>query len=319
MCIAIYKPKATAPDWEAYENGMDGNPDGWGFTAVVNGELRTQVGLGKFAQFRKAFEPYATGNQAMVHFRFATHGLVNQANCHPFHITPGLAVIHNGVIGIESNVNKSMSDTWHFTELCFKPIAERHPDFFLCPAIKFLGEQATSGSKFVFLRADGEHSIWGSGTRAQDGHWYSNTGYKVAKLGFGYHTEKYSNAAWWTERTPAPEKIHKASELIADPYSGRSDATAEDDDERQAYLDGFSSLAAHEGQEEYDYDPSDLVSAPSEGNDATYDLCDEEEPDAGGVQYREVLAAAGLNDETLGSVFDAFGVDGLEALAELAS
>ena len=314
MCIAIYKPAETAPDWEAYENGMDGNPDGWGFTAVIKGELTTRVGLGKFSQFKKTFEPYATGNQCMVHFRYATHGLVNFANCHPFHVTPGLAVIHNGIVSIEPNVNKNMSDTWHFTELVLKPVAEKHPDFFLCPAIKFLAENATLGSKFVFLRADGQYAIWGSGTTAADGHWYSNTGYKVAKMGFASYSESYSNKAWWSERKALPpvpkEIIYKAADLIQDPYAASTEA---DDDEKQAYLDGFSAECTDEGQ--YDFDPLDLVA------EAAQEMQEDEEDEGpvGGEQLREVLVAAGLDDAALGSVFDTFGVDGLEALAELAS
>jgi hypothetical protein len=66
-------------------------------------------------------------------------------------------------------------------------MAERDPDFFWQPEVVFMGESAIKGSKFVFLRSDGESTIWNE----SDGHWagdiwYSNGSYKCARTTLGF-------------------------------------------------------------------------------------------------------------------------------------
>ena len=175
MCLAIYKPADTRPDWTAYKSGHAANDDSWGFAAVVDGALVVRCGIGNFEEFREAFEPYFD-RQAIIHFRYATHGKTNVDNCHPFMVAEDLAVIHNGIIGIKCEVNADMSDTWHFNELVLKPMHSRDPDFYRRPEVVYSQEMAHSGSKFIFLRADGDSNIWNAeaGDWASDGHWYSN-------------------------------------------------------------------------------------------------------------------------------------------------
>lgn len=183
MCLAIYKPATTKPDWSAYQNGHWSNDDSWGFAAVVDGKIVTRCGVGKFAEFREAFQPY-WDKQAIIHFRLATHGATDEANCHPFMVADDLAVIHNGIISIQCDVNKAMSDTWHFNELVLRPMHKRDPDFYSRPEIVYTQELAHSGSKFVFLRADGDYHIWnaGDGEWADDGHWYSNSSHTYCRF-----------------------------------------------------------------------------------------------------------------------------------------
>lgn len=191
MCLAIYKPATTQPDWTAYENGHIQNSDSWGFAVVVDGQLVTRCGIGKFEEFREAFEPYAD-RQAIIHFRWATHGKKDESNCHPFMVADDLAVIHNGVIGIKCNVNAAMSDTWHFNELILKPMHGRDPDFYNRNDVIFSQELAHAGSKFVFLRADGDWQIWNAddGEWARDGHWYSNDSHEGYRYRYAYGATK---------------------------------------------------------------------------------------------------------------------------------
>lgn len=196
MCLAIYKPADTAPDWKAYECGFDNNSDSWGFAAVVGGQLVTHHGLGKWEQFRSAFEPFSQC-QAIIHFRLATHGKTDVANCHPFSVSDDLAMIHNGIVSIERNVNSNMSDTWHFNELVCKPMHLRDPDFFLRGEVSYTQEMAHKGSKFCFLRADGSFAIWNAdgGEWESDGHWYSNSSYERSRYyygGWGYASQSSS-------------------------------------------------------------------------------------------------------------------------------
>lgn len=177
MCLAIYKPADTAPDWGAYANGIESNPDGWGFAVIDNGELLTACGMGGFKEFRHNFEPFAHC-QSIIHFRWATHGKKDESNCHPFFVKD-LAVIHNGVIGIDTKSNEDRSDTWHFVTKVVSPMYDRDRDFFTRPDVIFNMELAHKSSKFVFMRQDGTVSIWNEedGVHAHDGHWYSNDGY----------------------------------------------------------------------------------------------------------------------------------------------
>jgi len=189
MCLAIYKPANTQTDWFAYRNGFEANDDSWGFAAVVDGAIVTRCGIGDFNEFREAFEPYAD-RQAIIHFRWATHGKTDTGNCHPFMVSNDLAVIHNGIISIKCDVNTDRSDTWHFNELVLKPMHARDPDFFLRGEVIYSQELAHSGSKFVFLRADGDYEIWNesSGKWAIDGHWYSNDSHEgrtYRSIGYG--------------------------------------------------------------------------------------------------------------------------------------
>jgi predicted glutamine amidotransferase len=193
MCLAIYKPADTAADWKCYENGFDRNDHSWGFAAVQDGKLVVKHGVGKFDEFRHAFEPYA-GCQAVIHFRWATHGSRTIANCHPFLVARDLAVIHNGVVNIKCNVHSDRSDTWHFNELILKPMHKRDPDFFTRPEMIFTQEQAHGSNKFCFLRADGTYSIWseGAGEWVSDGHWYSNSDYESSRYAKWYECSNRS-------------------------------------------------------------------------------------------------------------------------------
>lgn len=186
MCLAIYKPSDVLPDWGALEEGFKSNDDGAGFVCVSDGKLLIDKGHFTFQEFRTAYEPYAH-LQSAIHFRWATHGKTSAGNCHPFRVTDDLALIHNGVLDIKCDLDADMSDTWHYVQHILTPMAERDPDFFWQPEVVFMGEAAIKGSKFVFLRSDGEWMIWNE----DDGHWtgdiwYSNASYKCSRQPIGY-------------------------------------------------------------------------------------------------------------------------------------
>lgn len=226
MCLAIYKPAATRPDWIAYANGYSSNPHSWGFAALHDGHLVVMHGLGSFDEFRLAFEPYSDC-QALIHYRWATHGNTDLLNCHPFMVSHDLAMIHNGIVSIERNVNKDMSDTWHFNELVLKPMLDRDRDFFLRGDVIYSQQMAHRGNKFCFLRADGEYGIWNEadGEWADDGHWYSNDGYLKSYRYIGYTTK--SQTSTFRDMTPpaSKERTYYYSSKAAD-----ADADAEHDD-----------------------------------------------------------------------------------------
>lgn len=226
MCLAIYKPSKAEVDWDALEEGFRSNAHGAGFVTAHKGVLEIHKGFFSFDAFREAYLPHAH-KQAAIHFRLATHGDRNHANCHPFPVTDEIAMIHNGILPIDTSDAKDMSDTWHYVEYILKPLAADSRDFYSNSAIKFLGEAAINGSKFVFLRADGDWDIWNQ----DDGHWkgdiwYSNKSYVKSSLGF----------AQWP----------KAKDLLMrdEPYYDTFDADASDSK-------WYDFLSSHE-QELYD-------------------------------------------------------------------
>lgn len=179
MCIAIFKPRKTQPDWAAYKRAFKSNPDGWGFAVAKDGKLITQKGTTSFNSFKKKFQRYRA-YPALVHFRIRTSGDINDKNCHPFSINEDLCVIHNGILDLELNINKKMSDTWHFVTQVLRPMCEGDSNFPWNHGSSFLGEQFLgTGNKMVFLKATGEHTIWNhdKGHVAPDKHWYSNYSY----------------------------------------------------------------------------------------------------------------------------------------------
>lgn len=209
MCLALYKPADKATDWEALENAMTYNPDGAGFAVAVNGQLIIEKGFFRWEDFRKAFEPFSE-HAAIVHFRLATHGEKNAANCHPFALADfggpdghkPVAVIHNGIFYDAKNDQKQWSDTWHICRDILHPLWLQDPDSFGSDHLLLLGDKFVGGSnKLVFLAADGTANIWGeSNGHWKDGVWYSNHSYQCSSFADPrYRGSKrigYSSSAW---------------------------------------------------------------------------------------------------------------------------
>ena len=184
MCIAITKPAGVKPDYKAYQNGYDRNPDGWGF--AVPDRSKQSVIIRKdttsFKDFWKQFKPFRD-RPALVHFRIKTHGVIEKRNCHPFRVGSDLAMIHNGQLDIECNEMKDKSDTWHFVKQVLRPMYHDSPLFPWNAGCQFIAEQYIDYNKCAFLHADGDFAWWNkeAGYEVKNGHWYSNKTYEEPK------------------------------------------------------------------------------------------------------------------------------------------
>ncbi|RDI45302.1 hypothetical protein [Nocardia mexicana] len=102
MCLLTFYPAGTAPDTDALAVGAQVNDDGHGFAVVTGSEivvghgLRAAEVIGEFAEVRARFPD----GPALFHSRYATHGVVDVGNCHPFWLGRDrrTVVAHNGVL-----------------------------------------------------------------------------------------------------------------------------------------------------------------------------------------------------------------------------
>jgi predicted glutamine amidotransferase len=177
MCLIAYCKtiKLTAAQIGA---AWSGNSDGvgiiWAEAKAKDGPILNINKYFKLKEFAKFYATMPEGYPHAVHFRFATSGIRNADNTHPFRIDNTVAFMHNGVFtGLG---NKDISDTH---ELCnqFKKLS---PAFFrdeesLALVEKFCG----SFNKLLFMFDDGTVKILNEKAgHWLDGNWYSNYGYE---------------------------------------------------------------------------------------------------------------------------------------------
>ena len=129
MCIAIYSLCGNdLPTKERLQKCFNANPDGAGFAYAYKGTVYTYKGFFKFDDFYKKLtecdKKYNLKNSGtLLHFRIATHGGINAANCHPFAVTSNeyklkstfskskFSAVHNGICSITLQVYEKAKQT----------------------------------------------------------------------------------------------------------------------------------------------------------------------------------------------------------------
>lgn len=168
MCVIIWAPCGKIPK-EHVLTAMENHPDGWGFTVVSKNKLRTYRSVDP-KEFVAAWLNRADG-PVLFHARWATHGEVCRANCHPFPVVGHkLVMAHNGIL--RGYGSTGLSDTRDFIKRVIEPL----PTWFLEEQEIISGlERVADSSKLVFLNNEGtatiineEFGVWNSGR------WYSN-------------------------------------------------------------------------------------------------------------------------------------------------
>jgi predicted glutamine amidotransferase len=192
LCIAIYKPIDKVINEHILENCFSNNSDGAGFAAWTEREgLVVKKGFFRFEDFLEAYRPYAGNDEksiVVLHFRIATHGPTNAANCHPFIIDTkrpdshySVAIAHNGVL---TNVRQADpandSDTKHFAERMLAPALRDNPTIWLDRNFKNMIEGLIgAGNKFAMIDSFGNVEIYNARMGVWDSDcWFSNSSFK---------------------------------------------------------------------------------------------------------------------------------------------
>lgn len=154
MCIIIYKPKNLIIEPDLLINAWDSNPHGAGFTywdESLHGWV-TLKGLMTFDDFFEAYSPFQE-SEMVLHFRIATHGVINEKNTHPFQDEEEDPIFfHNGVLGNFGSATSS--DSAEFYHLVLKHLPNH------LARVKLL-QSMTRYGKFALLEPNGAVSLIG--------------------------------------------------------------------------------------------------------------------------------------------------------------
>lgn len=186
MCLLVVcKPNST-PSRQDLHNGACSNPHGYGFAIVADGKIITERSMSakkSIRRFLQLREQYPDG-YAMWHARYATHGVKNEQNCHPFQVGDDTQtyLAHNGVLDTFIEQGDKRSDTRVFAEDTLPKLG----------GVSALNDENiyrmvsswASGSKIAILSVnpDAEYQLYlineKSGTWDDNGVWWSNSSYK---------------------------------------------------------------------------------------------------------------------------------------------
>lgn len=126
MCLIIHKPVGAVIPEELLAAAAAHNPDGWG---LMGFDVSSRLLLEKHAVVDVAelidTEHRLRDAEYVLHLRRQTRGGSGIDNVHPFKVTDGVYLMHNGTFRIPSRVH-GRSDTWHFVTELLRPLAQRH-------------------------------------------------------------------------------------------------------------------------------------------------------------------------------------------------
>lgn len=206
MCIIIIKKQGVElPKQEWLDNSERTNRDGIGVCykkadrseVVIKKDFVNATTLGVWLKDNIVKE-----DDLIIHFRFATHGIKDVGNRHPFPISKDkkllreanlvcrMALTHNGVISQHSGHQK-FSDTQKFVLGIMSDDAVKNN--LNSPAIRKMIGDYIGSDKLAILDNEGTVYLWGEFIR-EEGLLFSNSGYKA--------TERVIQYNWWNSATP---------------------------------------------------------------------------------------------------------------------
>lgn len=165
MCVIIYKPAAVMLSLKDLQQAYAHNADGVGIAVRVPGKIHVKKHVWTLAEFLTEWQAVAD-QEVLLHFRYATLGTVNAANCHPFVVGP-LVVAHNG--HIKGYGTKTISDTRQWCEKWLAPLVRKR---WTTTGIASAIHTEFPTQRFALLPVHGEPQLIGGAWH--NGAWYSN-------------------------------------------------------------------------------------------------------------------------------------------------
>lgn len=164
MCIAIINALGTL-DETTFHNCWESNPHGGGLAYVDDGQVKILKEMDSVSHLYRQYSDIRKYNKLpmIIHFRVATSGDVDENNCHPFEVMPGLVMAHNGIIE-HVDTDPQTSDTRAFISQVLSKLPE---DFLLNVGIRALIRGFIDSSRLVFLNKYGVYDI----INEHMGHW----------------------------------------------------------------------------------------------------------------------------------------------------
>ena len=88
MCLLVVSSPNSTPRKKDLENASCNNPHGFGYAVIAGNKIITGRGMSSKKMIKEflAVRKQYPNSYAMYHARFATHGVRNEENCHPFKI-----------------------------------------------------------------------------------------------------------------------------------------------------------------------------------------------------------------------------------------
>lgn len=186
MCLLVVASPNSTPKKKDLECASCNNPHGFGYAVVTPTGIITGRGMSakkiikEFLEVRKQHP----SSYAMFHARYATHGVKNDDNCHPFKVSENTYLAHNGILDVEIHAADKRSDTRVFAEDVLPAMG----------GVKALDDNNvwkilskwSLGSKIVIFTLDPEAKETcyiineSSGHWDNEGMWWSNSTYKAS-------------------------------------------------------------------------------------------------------------------------------------------
>lgn len=179
MCLLITQTsKAETLTDDYIEDFYWYNSDGIGVMYAEGSDLVVKKALPKNSD--ECIEFWRTnvdGKDCAIHLRMRTHGPVDIDNCHPYLILPGMWLMHNGILPIGNDADKSKSDTWHYINVFLRPLLAKDPSLAFDDAfIEVISKHIGSSNKFVIMDDKGNLAHYNRDSGVTWGErWMSNT------------------------------------------------------------------------------------------------------------------------------------------------
>lgn len=199
MCLLVVSSPNSTPSKKDLECASCNNPHGFGYAVIAGNKIITGKGMSakkvikEFLAVRKQYP----SSYAMYHARFATHGVKNDDNCHPFPVGGSnlTYLAHNGILDVDIPVNDKRSDTRIFADDILPAMggvkALDNPNLYR------MLEKWASGSKVAVFTLDpaADYDCYiineDLGTWDNEGNWWSNDSYKQSAWSSFYKQYDY--------------------------------------------------------------------------------------------------------------------------------